>query len=447
MSLPSIGELLDEKYLIEAELGRGGMAVVYRARHRFTHRVVALKLLLPSIARDPSVVERFLREARAASALDHPAAVAVLDVGRCTHGYYLVMEHLEGESLRARLARGPLAEHEAVAILEPLLSAVGTAHARGIVHRDIKPDNVFLRRREDGSLTPKLLDFGISKLTREEALTLTGSILGTPEYLAPEQVMDSSRVGPATDVYQLGVLLFEMLTCVTPLARKTYEAQLTAILVEEPTPLRALRPDASPELERILAQAMRRDVASRTPSAQSLAEALGQWRAKSQVAAAPTMLAAPPTRVAEAVPTPVAAQPTQPTPAPAPPAAVAPDRPPVLRLVGIAWALGATLGVLAALGFFFAMWSTRREATALVERTATAPPLAGAPATPPLGASSPVEIAADAGPAPSGALPAPPETITPRRPRRAPTTEPDRSSEPDRPDPGPSAGRLSRDDF
>ena len=214
----------------------------------------------------------------------------------------------------------PLSAGRLVGLICQVLEGLAVAHRAGIVHRDIKPDNVFLRRREDGSLTPKLLDFGISKLTREEALTLTGSILGTPEYLAPEQVMDSSRVGPATDVYQLGVLLFEMLTCVTPLARKTYEAQLTAILVEEPTPLRALRPDASPELERILAQAMRRDVASRTPSAQSLAEALGQWRAKSQVAAAPTMLAAPPTRVAEAVPTPVAAQPTQPTPAPPPPA-------------------------------------------------------------------------------------------------------------------------------
>jgi serine/threonine-protein kinase len=116
MSLPEIGTVLDDKYVIEAKLGQGGMAAVYRARHRYTHRMVAIKVLLPSIARDATVVERFLREARAAIELDHPAVVAVLDVGRAAQGYYLVMEHLERETLRARLARGPLGEAKALAV-------------------------------------------------------------------------------------------------------------------------------------------------------------------------------------------------------------------------------------------------------------------------------------------------------------------------------------------
>ncbi|MBX7197723.1 MAG: serine/threonine protein kinase, partial [Sandaracinaceae bacterium] len=308
-SLPAPGTVLDDKYEIESKLGQGGMAAVFRARHRYTHRVVAIKILLPSMARDPSVVERFLREARAATALDHPAAVAVLDVGRSAGGYYLVMEHLEGETLRARLERGTLTVTDALAILEPLLGAVAAAHARGIIHRDIKPDNVFLKRLEDGTIAPKLLDFGISKLTREEALTLTGAVMGTPEYLAPEQILDSSRVGPRADVYQLGVLFFEMLTGTTPLRRASYEAQLTAILTDEPLRLRQARPELPAELEAIVARTLRRSPEERTADVASLAAELRAYSdaRRAEAASAPTMLVAsapPPARSVHPTPAP-----------------------------------------------------------------------------------------------------------------------------------------------
>ncbi|MBN8616908.1 MAG: protein kinase [Deltaproteobacteria bacterium] len=292
-TLPTVGTVLDDKYEIEGFLGQGGMAAVFRAKHRYTHRTVAIKVLLPSIARDATVVERFLREARAVSALDHPAAVTVLDVGRTASGHYLVMEYLEGETLRARLARGSMPIDDALVILEPLVHAVAAAHARGIVHRDIKPDNVFLRRTEDGGVAPKLLDFGISKLTNAEALTLTGAVIGTPEYLAPEQVIDSSRTGPQTDVYQLGVLLYEMLTSVSPFSRHNYEAQLAAILTEEAPPLSTLRPEVGVELEGIVTRAMRRDLATRTPDARTLAQEIRTCRARSSLANAATIQSEP----------------------------------------------------------------------------------------------------------------------------------------------------------
>jgi len=441
-TLPTVGTVLDDKYEIDGFLGQGGMAAVFRAKHRYTLRTVAIKVLLPSIARDATVVERFLREARAVSALDHPAAVTVLDVGRTANGHYLVMEYLEGETLRARLARGPLPVDEALTILEPLVHAVAAAHARGIVHRDIKPDNVFLRRTEDGGVAPKLLDFGISKLSDAQALTLTGAVIGTPEYLAPEQVIDSSRTGPPTDVYQLGVMLYEMLTGVSPFSRHNYEAQLAAILTEEAPRLSTLRPDLGIEIEGIVTRAMRRDLATRTPDARSLADEIRTCRARSSLANAATIQSEPAPR---------------PRPPVATPAPHAPDR-------RRAWAFVIVLGLasLAAFGAWTVHMGSRHRTPSITSEPSVATPTdapphiappaviapaaiapaAIAPTTPPaIEASTAIDPrvvdADDTGtePVDAGAPPRQePGTSTMRAPRGQPSS-------------GPSAGTLSRDDF
>jgi hypothetical protein len=276
--LPAPGTVIDGKYRLDAVIGRGGMAVVYAATQLLTHRPVAIKCLHPRVACSADVVERFLREARAATSIDHPNVVQVYDVGRIEGSFYLVMELLAGEALRDRIDRGPLPLDEALRVLVPVLGAVAAAHARGIVHRDLKPENVFLRLREDGSLrSPKVLDFGISKLTQEESMTLTGSVIGTPYYLSPEQATSSKDVGPASDVYQLGVLLFEMLTGRVPHEAPNYSALLIAILTEPPPALGALRPDLPPGVAAVVARAMAKSTSDRYPDVASFAAALAPY--------------------------------------------------------------------------------------------------------------------------------------------------------------------------
>jgi serine/threonine-protein kinase len=428
--LPTPGTVVDDKYEIEALIGQGGMAAVYRARHRFSHRTVAIKWLLPRVARDPSIVERFLREARAASSLEHPAVVAVLDVGRWNDGYYLVMEHLVGETLRQRLARGPLALEEALAVVMPLLGALASAHAKGIVHRDIKPENVFLKRHEDGHVTPKLLDFGISKLSAEQSLTLTGAVIGTPDYLAPEQITSSKDIDARTDVYQLGVLLYELLGGRMPFVRPSYEALLVAILSDEPTPLATLRPDLPPAIVRTIARAMAREQTARHPDVTALARELEQAAHAPRVgalASAPTLLAPAPIPPTLAVSAPTVG--AAPTASGSPTATVSPTEsaPPLpTRSLGpLVVVLGGVLGIVAALAVA-GIWQGLSGAPTPAPADAAAPEGADA--------SGPFDAGADAGRGDAGRseLPtglAPPETSEPTplppRPHVAPRTRED----------------------
>jgi serine/threonine-protein kinase len=205
--------LVAERFRLERELGSGGMGTVWAATHVLTQRRVALKFLLEKKARDPGANQRLLREARAACAIVHPALVAVDDVLTFADGSHaLVMDLLEGESLRARLQRdGTLDPQELRAWFTPVLEALELAHTAGIVHRDLKPDNLFLVATEPRL---RILDFGVAKMATEDtlALTSTGAMLGTPYYMAPEQAFGEPDIGPAADIWALGVVLFECLT-------------------------------------------------------------------------------------------------------------------------------------------------------------------------------------------------------------------------------------------
>jgi serine/threonine protein kinase len=230
-SRPPVGDLVPgavvaQKYELRHALGSGGMGVVWAARHLGSGDLVALKFLRPGGADDRDSLKRFLREARAAASVRHPHVVAIREVLELPDGPpVLVMELLAGETLRTRLAREPrVSLEESAAILLPVASAVGTAHAQGIVHRDLKPDNIFLSRDARGSLTVKVLDFGIAKVTRASddhashghGLTGSGEVLGTPNYMSPEQVFGERDIDQRCDIWALGVILYECLSGIMP---------------------------------------------------------------------------------------------------------------------------------------------------------------------------------------------------------------------------------------
>lgn len=218
-----IGRTLDEKYLIEERLGEGGMGAVYRARHLLMDRPVAIKVLHANLVADEPARIRFLREARAAVRLQHPNAVVVSDFGETAGGYvYIVMELLEGRTLREILAReAPIETARAISIMLQASAAVGAAHEAGIIHRDLKPTNIIVTQRPDVPAVVKVVDFGVAKLAPDaldeddRAITLRHGLIGTPRYMAPEQY-NGHELTPAADVYSLGVILYEMLTGMAP---------------------------------------------------------------------------------------------------------------------------------------------------------------------------------------------------------------------------------------
>lgn len=220
-----IGRTLDEKYRLDERLGTGGMGTVYRATHLLIDRPVAIKVLNPRYVEDEAAQTRFRREARAAGRLQHANAVTVTDFGSTSDGLvYIVMELLEGRTLRDVLAReAPLDVARAVSIMLQISSAVAAAHNAGVIHRDLKPANIFVVQRKDAPPFIKVLDFGIAKLAAEaleddddpQTLTQVGAMIGTPRYMSPEQC-DGAHLTPAADVYSLGIILYEMLTGTTP---------------------------------------------------------------------------------------------------------------------------------------------------------------------------------------------------------------------------------------
>ena len=268
----AIGEVVADKYRIERLLGAGGMAEVYAAINIRTDRHVALKWILPALAASPEVLARFRREALAAGRINHPNVVTIFDVVEHQGSACLVMELLAGETLAERMKRtGPMAFVEAVAIMLPAMRGVAAAHAHGVIHRDLKPDNIFLCMDADGSMRDcKVLDFGVSKLTVADAattgdITLSGNVVGTPEYMAPEQVRAGKHADHRIDIYSLGVVFYEMLAGRPPFVGEHFSGLMLDIMQRDPPPLHTLRTDVPRRLAGVIHRALARDLDRRYP--------------------------------------------------------------------------------------------------------------------------------------------------------------------------------------
>jgi hypothetical protein len=278
------GQILDGKYLVERKIGEGGMGQVLLARHTELDRNVAIKVLRADLAMDASAVERFLREARAAARIESEHVVQVFDVERFSDGRpYIVMEYLEGEDLGRVAARGVLPVAQAVECILHACEGVAEAHRVGVIHRDLKPENLFLARRRDGGATLKVVDFGISKLAptadrREQALT-TGNLLGTPFYMSPEQLRGDATVDERSDVWALGVILFELVTGGAPFHADTLPTLCLRIMNEPARRISDERSDlAFPiGLEGIIDRCLSKAPEQRYPNAVELGAALAMF--------------------------------------------------------------------------------------------------------------------------------------------------------------------------
>jgi eukaryotic-like serine/threonine-protein kinase len=275
-----LGVTIDGRYRLEERIAAGGMGVVYRASRLGLAKPVAIKFLHRSQATLANRRQRFEREAAAMSRLSHPNLVSVIDYGEYEDSPYLVMDYHQGESLRQLLDRGPLAPSRAVHLARQLLAGLDSAHASGVVHRDLKPQNVLLVGKPGEDLV-KVLDFGVAKLLEgdsngpSELSVMAGSLLGTAEYMAPEQVR-CEAIDPRTDVYAVGVLLFEMLTGRRPFEAERDLAVLRMQVEEAPPSPRELAPHISAPLEAAVLRALEKDRAGRWASADEFSKNLGR---------------------------------------------------------------------------------------------------------------------------------------------------------------------------
>ncbi len=295
------------RYQLGRRLGAGGMGEVFEARHLDLGKVVALKTLHGAGAARPEVQARFVREGQAAARIRHPNAADVTDVGVVNGVAYLVMEMLQGEDLQGLLRReGCLSPGRIAAIMLPTLSALSAAHEEGIVHRDLKPANIFLHQARDGSLVPKVLDFGISKMSYEEgpALTGTSAILGTPAYMSPEQLMSTRDVDLRSDIYSMGVVLYECATGVTPFRGDTMFMVMSAVSTGVYTPPRQVRGDIPEALEQVIQRAMSREPSQRFASAAELAQALAPFAEPGAANVWGVRASAPPSMPSPSMPSP-----------------------------------------------------------------------------------------------------------------------------------------------
>ncbi len=271
-----------DRYRVVGKLGAGGMGTVYEAVQEGLGRHVAVKVLRGAYAEDAEAITRFQREAHAAASLGHPNIVAVTDFGVHDGVPFMVMERLEGAPLsRVIASERALSPTRAAWIASQALSALAAAHRAGIVHRDIKPDNVFLTEVSGVRDVVKVLDFGVARCTDAQGtsnLTATGAVLGTPAYMSPEQAR-GRVVDARTDLYAVGVLLYEMLSGRQPFQASNYHALLFAVLEETPPSLAVLRPDLAPALVAVIERAMAKDSDARFQSADALRDALSPWLA------------------------------------------------------------------------------------------------------------------------------------------------------------------------
>jgi eukaryotic-like serine/threonine-protein kinase len=280
---PQPGDVLADKYRVESVLGVGGMGMVLLVRHIELGQEMAIKVMLPGVVHDDQAGMRFVREARAAAAIQSEHVVRIFDVGTFDSGLpYMVMELLRGKDLSQVLARETrLAVEDAVDYVLQASHAIAEAHARGIVHRDLKPSNLFVTTRSNGTPLVKVLDFGISKAMNLDAdlpssanLTKTSAIMGSPLYMSPEQVRNAKNVDARTDIWALGVILHELLTGAPAFTADTLPGICAAIIADNPPPLRTLREDAPAALEDVLTRCLEKNVASRYQTTKELMAAL-----------------------------------------------------------------------------------------------------------------------------------------------------------------------------
>src|ERR1700752_518886 len=266
---PLVGRTLDEKYYVEERLGAGGMGKVYRARHLSMDRPVAIKFLHSSFGEDEAGRLRLLTEARTAVTLHHTNAVSVTDFGQTVEGwFYIVMELLEGRTLREIVSReAPLETARATSIMLQASDAVAAAHQAGIIHRDLKPSNILITQSADQPAVVKVLDFGIAKFFAGDhddagALTQTTTVIGTPRYMSPEQ-HNNNELTPATDVYSLGVILYEMLAGMAPFSGSTPEEIAQKHVNNSPHPPRGIVAAIPEDVERVVLHALEKEPADR----------------------------------------------------------------------------------------------------------------------------------------------------------------------------------------
>ena len=275
---PLIGRVFEGKYRLDEPLGGGGMGTVYRATHLLIDRPVALKVLSQRFVGDQTAQQRFRREARAAGRMQHPNAVTVTDFGTTNDGYlYIVMELLEGRTLRDLLAHeAPLDPARAVSLMLQACAAVAAAHDAGLIHRDLKPANIFIEQRPNFPAVVKVLDFGVAKFVVEEhdddyeTLTQVGVLIGTPRYMSPEQCAGTVSLTPSSDVYSLGIILYEMLTGTAPFNGETHLGIALKQVSELPQPPREMVASIPEALERVVLHALAKNPNERPRDADEL---------------------------------------------------------------------------------------------------------------------------------------------------------------------------------
>ncbi|MFO0648036.1 MAG: serine/threonine-protein kinase [Polyangiales bacterium] len=398
--------VLAERYRVLKPIGRGGMGAVFEAVHVHTGRRLAVKTLLAQYVNDAVLVERFMREARATTAIGDPHVVEIVDIGRTPEGdVFMVMELLEGRELkRAIRDDAPLPIERACHIARQIGEVMGRAHALGIVHRDLKPANVFLVQRDRDPDYVKVLDFGIAKLDASahpdvaagQTMTRTGQIIGTPSYMSPEQLQGLKELDARSDVYALGVILYQAIAGSLPIRGESIPDIFLKVMTTEAPALATFRDDVPAELDGIVRRALSREPAARFADGAAFAEALAPYAARWVVGSAPTVagisLRPRPDGAGgnsqNSAPTPLSS-PQVLHPAPDPsilPAAPSPPSSPRALQIALAAAALAAIAVVA-----WRPWShappvaaSRDAAAAPVARVAPEPPLAPAPEPPPV---------------------------------------------------------------
>src|SRR5256886_15467051 len=279
---PLIGQTLADKYRIEKLIKSGGMGSVYRGKHVLMDKTVAIKVLRPSLAGDDAVVARFSREAKAASKISHPHAVNVTDFGEAENGIvFLVMEYLDGRTLKDVIkSEGPFAIDRAVEIVRQVAGALDAAHGQGVVHRDLKSDNIMLSQTT-GADWAKVLDFGIAKIQQPEGvhdpdITAANLVVGTPQYMSPEQCSQAGTIDARSDIYSLGVIVYEMLAGHVPFTGESPTVIMMKQVQDRPPSILAARADLPAGIDQAIAKALAKQPADRFQAAGEFSETLSR---------------------------------------------------------------------------------------------------------------------------------------------------------------------------